>query len=76
MQKVVETGVCNFHLHVFKLFLQLYCKKEIFGIRKKIIGSLKAPFKFKLGSVCAQQEVVVHLQKNRSPRRSLYTFVL
>lgn len=59
-------------IYMFSSYSFSFTVRKRYGASgESFIGTLKAPFKHKPGSVCAEREVVVHLQKNRSHRRSL-----
>jgi len=66
MQNVAETGEPAISLYTFsRYFLSYTVRKRYWAAEESVIGGLKAPFKPKPASVCALQEVILHLQKNR-----------
>lgn len=66
MQNVVETGEPAISFYMFSsYFLSNTVRKRYWAAGQSFTGSLKAPFKPKPTSVCALQEVILCLQKNR-----------
>lgn len=52
-------------------FLSYTVRKRYWAAWQSFRESLKAPFKPKPATVCTLQEVILYLQKNIQPRRSL-----